>query len=114
MRQKGYRIQFLRKVGFNLYPGTLNLKLQPSEVIKRRELEGYPPILIKGFITGDREFGDVRCHRVVINNEVEGAVIMINRTHHDYSVLEVVALINLRNGIGLKDGSKVVLSFSHI
>lgn len=112
LSQKGYKSQFERKIGFAPCSGTLNLRLSPSEVVKRRELETYPAILVRGFRRGSRQFGDVRCYPAVINGEVEGAAILINRTHYDESVLEVIAPVHLRSKLNLKDGNKVKLQFT--
>ena len=104
---KGYRRQFLRKLGFDPYPGTLNLKLVPSQVRARKELETYPPLIVEGFENRRRAFGQVECYPVIINDTVEGAVIIINRTHYDDSVLELIAPINLREKFNLKEGGSV-------
>jgi len=111
LSQRGYLDQFERRLGFSPCPGTLNLRLSSGEVVKRRELETYPPILIRGFRRRGRHFGDVRCYPVIISGEVEGAVILINRTHYDDSVLEVIAPVHLRTKLGLRDGSRIKLQF---
>ncbi len=105
--QKGYTLQIRRKLGFNPYPGTLNLKLSPSELRKKQELEMYPSLTIEGFMVDKRFFGKVRCFPAIINNVVNGAVILIKRTHYDESVLEVIAPVHLRKRFNLKEGSKV-------
>lgn len=109
--REGYRRQFERKLGFKPYPGTLNLKLPITEIVKKKELETYPAILIKGFETHNRLFGDVRCYMTTINDEVDGAFVVIDRTHHDDSIVEIIAPVNLRNRLNFKDGSKVTLKF---
>lgn len=109
--QRKYGRQFKRKIGFTPYPGTLNLKLLTPEVIKRKELETYPPILVKGFESRNRLFGDVRCYLTKINNEIEGAAIIIDRTHYDDSIIEVIAPECLRTKLNLKDGDRVILHF---
>ncbi|MCJ7634244.1 CTP-dependent riboflavin kinase, partial [Candidatus Bathyarchaeota archaeon] len=111
VNQRVYKRQFKRKLGFIPYPGTLNLKLSPSEIIKKAELEIYPPILVKGFEGQKRMFGDVLCYPTTINDEVEGAAIMITRTHYDASIMEVIAPVHLRTWLNLKDGNKVTLKF---
>jgi len=105
--QKGYNLQLRRKLGFSPYPGTLNLKLSPSELKKKQELEMYPSLTIDGFMEDKRSFGKVRCFPAIINNAVKGAVIIIKRTHYDESVLEVIAPVFLRKRFNLKEGSKV-------
>ncbi len=101
-----YGEHFQRCLGFKPYPGTLNLRLPPSQVTRKKELEAYSGILIKGFEGGGRSFGGVKCFHATING-IEGAVILIGRTHYDASVVELIAPIHLRHGLNLKDGSKV-------
>jgi len=103
-----YHKQFIKKLGFDPYPGTLNLKLSSAfDRRMRRELEAQPAILIDGFKDGERTYGSVKCYPATINDEVEGAVVLINRTHHDPSVLEVIAPVYLRKRLKIRDGSQV-------
>lgn len=103
-----YRKQFIEKLGFDPYPGTLNLKLISDYDVKTRsELEAYPAVEIDGFKSTDRTFGLVKCYPVLIDNKVKGALITALRTHYDVSVLEIIAPICLRKHLNLKDGNKV-------
>jgi riboflavin kinase len=103
-----YRKQFLEKLGFDPYPGTLNLKLKTDYDIKTRsELEAYPAVEIEGFMNEDRTFGPVRCYPVIIENKVKGALVTALRSHYDASVVELIAPMFLRKQFNLKDGHKV-------
>ncbi len=103
-----YRKQFIEKLGFDPYPGTLNLKLTTDYDLKTRtELEAYPAIEIQGFKNEDRTFGLVKCYPAKIGNKVKGALIFALRSHYDTSVLEVIAPAYLRKQLNLKDGHKV-------
>jgi riboflavin kinase len=103
-----YRKQFVDKLGFEPYPGTLNIKLTSDYDIKTRtELEAYPAIEVEGFKNGERTFGTVKCFPVLIENRVKGALITAMRTHYDVSVLEIIAPVCLRKSLDLKDGNKV-------
>jgi riboflavin kinase len=103
-----YRKQFIEKLGFDPYPGTLNLKLTSEYDTKARsELETYPGIEIEGFKDESRTFGNVKCYPVVINNKMKGAVIFALRSHYNSSVLEIIAPTYLRSQLKLKDGHKV-------
>jgi len=104
--QPQYRKQFQRYLGFRPYPGTLNLRLTPSQMAKKKELEAYSGLMIRGFEVGGRSFGGVRCYRATIDG-VEGAVVSIGRTHYDASVVELIAPVHLRSRLNLKDGSRV-------
>jgi riboflavin kinase len=103
-----YRKQFVEKLGFDPYPGTLNLKLATDYDLKTRaELEAYPAIEIQGFKNENRTFGTVKCYPARIGNKVKGALILALRSHYDRSVLEIVAPVNIRKQLSLKDGQKV-------
>jgi len=103
-----YRKQFIEKLGFAPYPGTLNLKLTAEYDLKTRaELEAYPAVEIQGFKNEDRTFGVVKCYPAIISNRVRGALIFALRSHYDNSVVEIIAPVNLRRHLNLKDGYKV-------
>ena len=103
-----YRQQIVEKLGFEPYPGTLNVKLSSDYDIKARmELDAYPAIEIKGFKNEDRTFGFVKCYPAIIGGTVKGALITALRSHYDTSVLEIIAPVCLRKQLGLKDGNKV-------
>jgi riboflavin kinase len=103
-----YRKQFIEKLGFEPFPGTLNLKLTTDYDVKTRsELEAYPAIEIEGFKNEDRTFGSVKCYPATIDNKVKGSLILALRSHYDTSVIEIIAPVFLRKHLKLKDGHKV-------
>jgi len=106
--REGYRKQFIERLGFDPYPGTLNLKLATEYDVKSRmELEAYPAIEIEGFKNENRTFGPVKCYPAIIQNKVKGAVLVALRSHYDVSVIEVIAPVFLRKHLKLTDGNKV-------
>ncbi|MHC1585940.1 MAG: DUF120 domain-containing protein [Candidatus Hecatellaceae archaeon] len=106
--KNGYRKQFIAKLGYKPYPGTLNLKLiNPEHIALRKELENLPGILIEGFHDGLRTYGSLKCLPAIIGGKEKGHVILIQRTHYDSSVVELIAPVNLRQALKLKDGSTV-------
>lgn len=103
-----YRKQFIEKLGFDPYPGTLNLKLTSDYDVKTRsELEAYPAIEIQGFRNENRSYGNVKCYPAIIENKAKGALISALRSHYDASVIEIIAPTFLRTKLKLKDGHKV-------
>ena len=106
--KEGYRKQFMEKLGFDPYPGTLNIKLTTEYDIKSMsELEAYPAVELEGFKDESRTFGPVKCYPAIINNKAKGAVIYALRSHYGSSVLEIISPTFLRSHLKLKDGNKV-------
>ena len=108
--KSGYSGQFEEKLGFRPFPGTLNLRLRSIEDIRaRKELELLPGIVVKGFVNGERTYGDVKCFKTKINDKMDGALLLIHRTHYGQDVVEVIAGESVRKKLGLKDGDIVQL-----
>ncbi len=103
---EGYKKQFVEKLGFSPFLGTLNIKISKEQMYFRRVLDEEEGILIEGFKTADRTFGDVKAFKCRIDG-VEGALIFPQRTHYNKEIIEVIAPVNLREKLGLKDGDEV-------
>ena len=104
----GYKKQFISKLGFEPYPGTLNLKLS-SNLHKQfiNNLSELTGVTINGFTDKKRSYGNVLCFPALINSSIKGSVILIERTHHDDSVLELISSFYLRKKLRLVDGDIV-------
>lgn len=104
---KGYSKSFFRALGFEPFPGTLNLRLTNEAMIEqRRRLELLEGIKVPGFTDGKRSYGPVKVFRAKIGGKHPGAVLAIERTHYDSSVLEIISPVNLRKALDLKDGDE--------
>ncbi len=102
-----YRKQLAQKLGFNPFPGTLNVKLETERDMEAKaELERTPPTRIDGFRDDKRTYGGANCYNVTVNG-MEAAVIVIERTHHPVDVVEIISPFFLRKKLKLKDGSTV-------
>ncbi len=112
VRLEGYRKQFRHKLGFNPYPGTLNIQLLTEDDVKEFHLlKATIGIDIHGFVSGDRTFGPVTCYPVIVNNEQKAAVLLIERTHHHPNVVEIIAPINLREKLSVSDQDVITVKF---
>ena len=104
---KGYARAFRRTLGFVPYPGTLNLRLStPRMVGQRTHLASLEGVKVPGFEDGKRTYGPVYCFRAKVEGKHPAAVLAIERTHYDHSVLEVISPVNLRKALGLRDGDE--------
>ncbi len=107
MNQEGYKNQFIEKLGFVPYPGTLNLRVKKENQEEVRMLEASPFILIEGFTDGNRSFGPAKCFHGKVADKIDGALIFPVRTHYSGDVVEMISTEYLRKMLHLKDGDSV-------
>ena len=109
----GYMEQFRERLGYEPFPGTLNVDLNDESVRRRSAVDAFNPIPIDGWEDGDRTYGPAICHPARI--EANGAVyedahtIAPERTHHDEDQLEVIAPDRLRDALDLDDGDRLTV-----
>lgn len=110
MSLAGYRKQFSEKLGYEPYPGTLNVKLV-DKIFRdaRREIGKYPSIFIDGFSDTKRTYGWAKCYVAHINDGPirNAAVLVLERTHYDESMLEIIAPVSIKDTVGIHNGDKI-------
>ncbi|MRN60550.1 MAG: DUF120 domain-containing protein [Nitrosopumilales archaeon] len=110
MSLAGYRKQFYEKLGYEPYPGTLNVKLV-DKIFRdaRREIGKYPSIFIDGFSDTKRTYGWAKCYLAQINDGAirNAAVLVLERTHYDESMLEIIAPVSIKDTVGIHNGDKI-------
>jgi riboflavin kinase, archaea type len=110
MSLDGYRKQFKEKLGYEPYPGTLNVKLVDQIFMNaRREIDRCNSIFIDGFSDSTRTYGWVKCYIANVNNGAinNAAVLILERSHYDESMLEVIAPVSLKDSAGIQNGDKI-------
>ncbi len=109
--KEGYQRQIRQKLGFEAFPGTLNVKIKELDYDRRQKLERGPSLRLEGFKDGERAFGAARVYPCIINDEEAGALIVAERSSHDYSVMEIISPEYLRRKMELADGDKIKVAF---
>lgn len=112
----GYTEQFVERLGYEPFPGTLNLELTEESVSTRSKLDELDPILIQEWSDDDRTYGAVLCYPAEIGDEADGALftpchlIVPKRTDHEDKIIEVIAPENLRDVLGVSDQDALVVN----
>jgi len=112
MSLKGYKQQFKEKLGYEPYPGTLNIKLNSSLYVEaKKEMLKYPSINIEGFSDQSRTFGWVKCYPAYINDSdyINSSILILERTHYDDSIIEIIAPFSIKEHLSLKNGDYIKL-----
>ena len=101
-----YKEKIRQKLGFTVYPGTLNVKIKKEEI--NPFLNSLVPIKIDGFKTKERTFGAIVCYKIKFKN-IQAAITVPKRTRYQ-DVLEIIAPFNLRNKFNLKTDDKITIN----
>ena len=102
MSMKHYQKEIKKKLGFDAYPGTLNLKVKKIQIDLLKKIN---PIKIAGFKKDNKAFGGADCYKAKIKN-MNGAIIMPHLTKHK-NIIEFIAPAHLKSGLKLEDGDKI-------
>jgi riboflavin kinase len=93
--------QFKEKLGFNPYPGTLNLQLESrtdTDILWTAEGIKIEP---------QESFHSGRCFKALVMKKVWGAIVLPDVQGYPHDLLEILAPVNLRKRLELKDGMEV-------
>ncbi|MGP6219960.1 DUF120 domain-containing protein [Caldiplasma sukawensis] len=107
--KSGYYNQFYDKLGIKCYPGTLNIKVLPTDEKYLREIREKPGIIIEGFSEENRTFGEVKALSCKINGIKCGAIFPVRSVYND--VVEIISGIYLREYLKINDGDELEIVF---
>ncbi|WP_297887956.1 CTP-dependent riboflavin kinase [uncultured Halorubrum sp.] len=107
----GYAEQFRERLGYDPFPGTLNVDLTEESVRRRGEMAGIDAVPIDAWEGDDRTYGAATCYGVTLvagdERYDEVHAIVPDRTHHDDDQLELIAPDRLRDALDLDDDDQV-------
>ena len=92
-----YQKEIKKKLGFNAYPGTLNIKVDKKQTDIFKNISS---IRIDGYRSGNKTFGGAGCYKASIN-DLNIAIIMPDLTKHK-DVVELIAPFHLKSKLKLK------------
>ena len=99
--------QFLTKLGFVPYPGTLNVDIDErawDDLVRFGQDGGAsiePP---------NMAFCSAICYEALINNQIVGAVVMPGTTKHPTGKIEIMASVSIKKTLNIVDGDVVTLT----
>ena len=107
----GYMEQFVERLDYEPFAGTLNVELDEESVRERGRMDALDPVRIDGWEDDERTYGPAFCWPATIEADAEqyepGHVIAPERTHHGDDQLEVIAPDRLRDELDLVDGEEL-------
>lgn len=107
LSQPGYIVQFQERLGYTPFPGTLNIRVDPKELLRIDGLRHWDGIRIDGFQASGRTFGGATCYVGRINGR-PCHLIRPDRSHYQ-DVVELIAPESLRESLHVHDGDSVTV-----
>jgi riboflavin kinase len=107
-----YKEQFAACLGFEPFPGTLNIRLDAASIEVRKQLDHAGWIDIPGFTADERTFGGARVLPCRIRGH-ECAIVVPSRTHYPEDIVEVIAGCELRKALNLNDNDTIEVEITH-
>ena len=113
----GYQTQFAERLGYEPFPGTLNVDLTEESARTRAGMDALEPVDIDGWADEERTYGPAYCWPATIetpdgDHYTETHVIAPERTHHGADQLELIAPEQLRETLELEDGDELEIHVS--
>jgi riboflavin kinase len=102
----GYKKQIKEKIGFDPFPGTLNVIVDERDLAIRQQLRRMEPIVISGFKDGKRTYGDLFAYRCRLN-DLDCAIVIPLRTHHGANIIEIICAFDIKRALSKRDGDRV-------
>ncbi len=111
----GYKRQFRDRLGYEPFPGTLNVALREDSVRRRSAVDALEAIPIDGWECEDRTYGPAVCYPATVETPAgdryeRAHTIAPKRTHHDDDQLELIAPDKLRDVLDLADDDHLTIT----
>ena len=100
-----YKQEIKSKLGFEAYPGTLNVKIPADQTGK---IEVALKTRIEGFQDKDKRYGGVNCYKARIQN-INGAIIIPDLTKHNKEIIEFISKDHVKSTLNVADGQKIII-----
>ena len=102
-----YKEEIKKNLGFEAYPGTLNIKIKENheDLLKNAKL-----IKISGFASGNKTFGGALGFKAKIKN-INGAVIVPDINKNPDDIVEFIAPVHVKSALNLKDDDEIEIEF---
>jgi CTP-dependent riboflavin kinase len=104
--------QFIKSLGIDPYPGTFNLEVREADSLARfRKIKLQRGIEIA---PGQPRFCAAKGFPVLVNGKIKGALIIPLVKDYPEGKLEIIAPVNIRQALSLKNGDAVTVEILEV
>ena len=110
MSMPHYQREIKKKLGFDAYPGTLNLKIGEDRENLFKPAEA---IAITGYKSGGKTFWGASCYKAKIKN-ISGAIIIPEINKNPENIIEFIAPVHAKSALKVKEGDKIEIEMAKL
>ena len=103
MSMDHYKKEIKDKLGFDAYPGTLNIKVDKNQLNILNN-----SIKIDGFENEGKKFGGANCYRAKIK-DINGSIIIPDINKHKEDIIEFISPNRVKSELNLRIGDKITI-----
>ena len=107
MSMEHYKQEIKKILGFEAYPGTLNIKIKEN---RDELLKNTNTIKITGYTLNNKTFGGASCSKAKIKS-INGAIIVPDINKTPQNILEFIAPVHIKSALNLNDNDEVEINF---
>lgn len=107
MSMEHYKKEIKKNLGFETYPGTLNVRITEN---RDELLKNFNPIKISGYASNNKKFGGASCYKAKIKG-INGAIIVPDINKNSQNILEFIAPVHAKSRLNLNDNDEVEIDF---
>jgi len=102
------RKAFVSLLGIDSFPGTLNLKIEDTDVLRQwQDLKASAGGVV--LPPPDSESCQARCYPVLVEGRLRAAIVCPEIPDYPEDLLELIAAVSIRETLSLKDGDRLSL-----
>ena len=103
MSMEHYKKEIKKKLGFDAFPGTLNIKIVKNQYDLIKKIK---PIKIIGYKKDGKIFGGASCYKARIKG-ISGAIIIPDINKHKKDITEFIAAVHVKSKLKVRNGCKI-------
>jgi len=103
MSMEHYKKEIKEKLGFDAFPGTLNVKVDQNQLEK---LSNCKKIIINGFEKNGKKFGGAVCFKAKIK-EIKGSIIIPDINKHEKNIIEFISKTHVKSELNIENGDEI-------
>ena len=108
MSMEHYKKEIKKKLGYNAYPGTLNIRINNKQSNLFKKLKSTK---ISGYKKNNKVYGGASCYKATINS-IKGSIIVPDINKHKKNIIEFISYVHIKSKLNIKNGDEIKIDLT--